>query len=369
MLESARSGVHSVIVGPDRGGRSCARSSRLRSSVCSDPRLSRKGPRSGSRAGPPPLRARIRSAIRRCSRTRASDFPAAATGARDQSFRLIVRPDIWSRQVRLRLSNAFGTKPVTFDGAFVGLQLGAAAVMPGTNQPVRFGGQDSVTVKPGEWVWSDPVTLPFVREPAELFRPQARRQLPRRRRERADDLAREGPADVLRHGAGRRREGRDRRGGGVPVHDRLLVLPRRRRRDGRSRCAGDRRLRRFDHRRHRLDHEWRRPLAGRPRATAARRLRQPRRGGERRHRRQPGRRPARILAREAVPRRAVGRSAARSRRHQPLRRLDLRLARGHQRLQPERQRRRRGGRGRHAGRRGAAARARYPASASSARPS
>ncbi|HKG82663.1 MAG TPA: GDSL-type esterase/lipase family protein [Beijerinckiaceae bacterium] len=95
-------------------------------------------------------------------------FPAAATGARDQSFRLIVRPDIWSRQARLRLSNAFGTKPVTFDGAFVGLQLGAAAVMPGTNQPVRFGGQDSVTVKPGEWVWSDPVTLPFVREPAEL---------------------------------------------------------------------------------------------------------------------------------------------------------------------------------------------------------
>ncbi|MFL5178198.1 MAG: GDSL-type esterase/lipase family protein [Microvirga sp.] len=95
-------------------------------------------------------------------------FPAAATGARDQSFRLIVRPDIWSRQVRVRLSNAFGTKPVTFDGAFVGLQLGAAAVMPGTNQPVRFGGQDSVTVKPGEWVWSDPVTLPFVREPAEL---------------------------------------------------------------------------------------------------------------------------------------------------------------------------------------------------------
>src|SRR5215212_5404099 len=95
-------------------------------------------------------------------------FPAATTGARDQSFRLIVRPDIWSRQVRLRLSNAFGTKPVTFDGAFVGLQLGAAAVMPGTNQPVRFGGQDSVTVKPGEWVWSDPVPLPFVREPAEL---------------------------------------------------------------------------------------------------------------------------------------------------------------------------------------------------------
>src|SRR5262249_11690205 len=39
-------------------------------------------------------------------------FPAAETGARDQSFRLIVRPDLWGRQVRLRLSNALGTKPV-----------------------------------------------------------------------------------------------------------------------------------------------------------------------------------------------------------------------------------------------------------------
>ena len=265
-------------------------------------------------------------------------FPAAATGARDQSFRLIVRPDIWSRQVRVRLSNAFGTKPVTFDGAFVGLQLGAAAVMPGTNQPVRFGGQDSVTVKPGEWVWSDPVMLPFVREPAELSG---------RKLAVSFHVAGEsGPMTwhakalqtsyVTAPGAGA--EGRGRRGGGVPVPDRLLVLPRRRRRDGRGRCAGDRRLRRFDHRRHRLDHEWRRPLAGRPGATAARRLRQPRRGGERRHRRQPGRRPARILAREAVPRRAIGRGAARSRRHQPFRRHDLRLARGDQRLQPERQR-------------------------------
>ena len=42
-------------------------------------------------------------------------FPDPAKGATDQSFRLIVRPDIWGRQARLRLSNAFGTKPVTFD--------------------------------------------------------------------------------------------------------------------------------------------------------------------------------------------------------------------------------------------------------------
>ena len=33
-------------------------------------------------------------------------FPSPETGARDQSFRLIVRPDLWGRQVRLRFSNA-----------------------------------------------------------------------------------------------------------------------------------------------------------------------------------------------------------------------------------------------------------------------
>jgi lysophospholipase L1-like esterase len=95
-------------------------------------------------------------------------FPSAAAGARDQTFRLVVRPDLWGRQVRIRLSNAFGTKSVTFDGAHVGLQLGGPAVMPGTNRPVRFKGQDAVTVAPGEWAWSDPVDLPFVRESAEL---------------------------------------------------------------------------------------------------------------------------------------------------------------------------------------------------------
>ena len=51
-------------------------------------------------------------------------FPEPAAGARDQTFRLIVRPDLWGRQARIRLSNAFGTKPVTFDGVYVGLQLG-----------------------------------------------------------------------------------------------------------------------------------------------------------------------------------------------------------------------------------------------------
>jgi len=93
-------------------------------------------------------------------------FPVAQTGARDQSFRMIVRPDIWGRQTRIRLSNALGTRPVTFDGAFVGLQLSGSAVVKGSNSAVKFGGKTAVTVAPGESVWSDAVNLRFVRKPS-----------------------------------------------------------------------------------------------------------------------------------------------------------------------------------------------------------
>src|SRR5215813_12854544 len=93
-------------------------------------------------------------------------FPSAETGARDQTFRLIVMPDIWGREMRLRLSNAFGTQPVTFDGVRVGLQHASAAVAHGSSRPVTFGGKPAVTIAPGESSWSDAVTLPFVSDSA-----------------------------------------------------------------------------------------------------------------------------------------------------------------------------------------------------------
>jgi lysophospholipase L1-like esterase len=98
-------------------------------------------------------------------------FPSADVGARDQTLRLIVRPDIWGAQARLRFTNVFGTRPLTLDGAFVALQLGGPALAKGTSQPIRFGGKDSITIAPGASAWSDPVALPFVRDgaAAELY--------------------------------------------------------------------------------------------------------------------------------------------------------------------------------------------------------
>jgi len=74
---------------------------------------------------------------------------------------MIVRPDIWGSRARIRLSNAFGTKPVVFDGIYVGLQAIAGTVLPGTSHAVMFGGKPSVTVAPGKYVTSDAVALPF----------------------------------------------------------------------------------------------------------------------------------------------------------------------------------------------------------------
>lgn len=86
-------------------------------------------------------------------------FPDKDRGAKDQTFRMIVRPTVWGKQARIRLSNAFGMKPVTINGAYVGMQLGAAAVLKGTSRAVTFGGKPSVTIEPGKWLWSDPVNL------------------------------------------------------------------------------------------------------------------------------------------------------------------------------------------------------------------
>ena len=86
-------------------------------------------------------------------------FPDAAAGADDQSFRLIVKPDLWGDRFRIRLSNAFGSAPVTFDAVFVGVAAGGGAIVKGTNRAVSVNGRPSVTIAPGVSSYSDGVNL------------------------------------------------------------------------------------------------------------------------------------------------------------------------------------------------------------------
>ncbi|MDR1776463.1 MAG: GDSL-type esterase/lipase family protein [Desulfovibrio sp.] len=95
-------------------------------------------------------------------------FPDAAVGARDQSFRMIVMPDMWGESLRVRFTNAWGTKPVTLDGVYVGVQLSGSAVMAKTNVKVLFGGKSELRLAPGAVAWSDAVSLPFADNPSSL---------------------------------------------------------------------------------------------------------------------------------------------------------------------------------------------------------
>jgi lysophospholipase L1-like esterase len=88
-------------------------------------------------------------------------FPAA--GAHDQTFRLILKPDLWSGSIRLRFSNAMGAHALKLDGVYAGVHASAGRLMPGTNRPVQFSGASAVSIEPGSVVWSDPVELAYVK--------------------------------------------------------------------------------------------------------------------------------------------------------------------------------------------------------------
>jgi hypothetical protein len=82
--------------------------------------------------------------------------------AKDQSFRMVLRPDLWGDSFRFRFSNVFGTGPITIGAASVGLQEYSANLVDGTSAAITFDGKPGVTIAAGERVFSDPVKLGFV---------------------------------------------------------------------------------------------------------------------------------------------------------------------------------------------------------------
>jgi lysophospholipase L1-like esterase len=87
--------------------------------------------------------------------------------AHDQTLRMVVHPSIGGDAWRVRLSNRFGTQPVTFGQATVALQQSGATVVPGSSRQLTFAGQPSVTLQPGEEVHSDPVDITLSDEEAQ----------------------------------------------------------------------------------------------------------------------------------------------------------------------------------------------------------
>ncbi|MFI9615126.1 SGNH/GDSL hydrolase family protein [Streptomyces sp. NPDC052023] len=84
-----------------------------------------------------------------------ADLVGAAVA--DRSYRLVVRTSVGGDQLRIRLSNAFGDRPVTFGSVHAGVQRAGAALVPGSNRRLTFGGARSVTVPAGATALSDPL--------------------------------------------------------------------------------------------------------------------------------------------------------------------------------------------------------------------
>jgi len=81
------------------------------------------------------------------------------TGFTNQTVRLIVHTSLGGNEVRVRLSNAFGTESLAIGAAHVAFRSMNAGIASGTDRALTFSGSNSVTIPPGALVVSDSVKL------------------------------------------------------------------------------------------------------------------------------------------------------------------------------------------------------------------
>ena len=81
------------------------------------------------------------------------------TGHPNRTIRNVVHTSIGGTAARVRLSNAYGTKPLLMGRVTVAVSNGDATTVPGTMRAVTFGGLATVTIPVGAEVVSDAVVL------------------------------------------------------------------------------------------------------------------------------------------------------------------------------------------------------------------
>lgn len=80
---------------------------------------------------------------------------------KDATLRQMVRVTVGGQQIRVMLSNAFGTEPLRVDAAHVALSAGSATskIDPASDRALTFDGVSDVTIPAGASYLSDPVAL------------------------------------------------------------------------------------------------------------------------------------------------------------------------------------------------------------------
>jgi lysophospholipase L1-like esterase len=88
-------------------------------------------------------------------------LPANTTnpGFTNQTVRLVVHTSLGGNEVRVRLSNAFGTESLLIGAAHIALRSMNAGTVSATDRALTFSGSGSVTIPPGALAVSDSVKL------------------------------------------------------------------------------------------------------------------------------------------------------------------------------------------------------------------
>ena len=90
-----------------------------------------------------------------------SDPNQPVLNLQNQTVRERVRISVGGSQVRIRLSNEYGSSPLHVGSVTVAVPNDLASVKSGSIHAVTFGGRDSITIPAGAPALSDPVALPI----------------------------------------------------------------------------------------------------------------------------------------------------------------------------------------------------------------
>ena len=84
----------------------------------------------------------------------------AETGAfTNQTLRMTMRASLGGDTVRVRVSNAYGHRPLDIGSACIALRDAGPAIIAGSERRLSFGGENTATIAAGAVLFSDPVAL------------------------------------------------------------------------------------------------------------------------------------------------------------------------------------------------------------------
>lgn len=101
--------------------------------------------------------------------------PFGSASFDDVTLSQVLRISEGGSQLRVRVSNRYGSVPLAIGGLWVAVLDGQSNVVPGSQRPLKFGGQDSAVIPRGADYFSDVVDLPtsdFARLRVDIYLPE-----------------------------------------------------------------------------------------------------------------------------------------------------------------------------------------------------